>query len=537
MPSTRYIFVTGGVLSSLGKGLAAASLGALLQARGFSVRLRKMDPYINVDPGTMSPLQHGEVFVTNDGTEADLDLGHYERFTGVQARQDDSTTTGKIYSQVIAKERRGDYLGATVQVIPHITDAIKEFVLNNPTNEDGSNVDFMICEVGGTVGDIEGLPFLEAIRQLRNQLGRERTLFLHLTLVPYIASAGELKTKPSQHSVKELQALGIQPDILLCRCDRTIPDESRAKLALFCNMQPQSVIEALDVSNIYEVPVSYHNRGLDLQVLKHFQIDISSTPLNLSRWENLVETYNSPNGLVNIAIVGKYIDFLDAYKSVVESLHHGALSTGNNLNLKWIDSDSLLEGKLEEIFKDQQGILVPGGFGVRGAEGKIKAAQWARENKIPYYGICFGMQLATIEFARHKAGILDATSQEFEMSGTQVVSQVRHDVNLGGSLRVGSNPIFLREGSKMAQAYGTLDIHERHRHRYGVDPKFRDVIESHGGLFSALSKDGNLLEAFEIVDHPWFVAVQYHPEFKSQPFAPHPLFKAFIEASLTYQKA
>ncbi|MFA6279886.1 MAG: CTP synthase [Bdellovibrionales bacterium] len=536
MTSTRFIFVTGGVVSSLGKGLAAAALGSLLQAHGYKVRLRKLDPYLNVDPGTMSPTQHGEVFVTDDGAETDLDLGHYERFTGVHARQSDNVTTGRIYSNVIAKERRGDYLGATVQVIPHITDAIKEFVLADLTDED-----FCLCEIGGTVGDIEGLPFLEAIRQLGNELGKERSMFLHLTLLPYIKTAGELKTKPTQHSVKELLSVGIQPDMLLCRTDRPIPENERRKIGLFCNIPQNRVLAAQDVDTIYRVPINYHEQGFDREVLRYFNLEAKEP--NLAKWEEVVHRVMEPEGEVTIAIAGKYTSLLDSYKSLNEALLHGGIANKVRVNLKWIDSEVFEREDVAQYLEGVNGILVPGGFGERGTEGKIKAAQFARENKIPYFGICFGMQLAVIEAARHLGGVPEATSSEFGPSdhaviglmtewlkGDQLEKRV-HDGNLGGTMRLGGYPCKLQQGTKVHGIYDADEITERHRHRYEVNLTYREAFEKAGLVFSGLSPDGVLPEIVERVDHPWFIGVQFHPELKSKPFDPHPLFRSFIEAA------
>lgn len=535
---TRFIFVTGGVVSSLGKGLAAAALGSLLQAHGYKVRLRKLDPYLNVDPGTMSPTQHGEVYVTDDGAETDLDLGHYERFTGVASRQTDNVTTGRIYSNVIAKERRGDYLGGTVQVIPHVTDAIKEFALADLTDED-----FCICEIGGTVGDIEGLPFLEAIRQLGNELGKERSLFIHLTLLPYIKTAGELKTKPTQHSVKELLSVGIQPDILLCRADREIPANERRKIALFCNILPERVIAALDVDTIYRVPINYHREGFDREVLRYFGLDKNKEP-DVSKWEKIVHRVLEPEGEVTIAIVGKYTSLLDSYKSLNEALLHGGIANNVRVNLKWIDSEVFERENAAEYLQDVNGILVPGGFGERGTEGKIKAAQFARERKIPYFGICFGMQLAVIEATRHLGGVEDATSSEFGAHKHAVVGLMtewmkagslekrQKDGNLGGTMRLGAYACKLKDGSKAQAIYGgAKEISERHRHRYEVNLTYKKAFDKAGLVFSGLSPDGELPEIVERADHPWFIGVQFHPELKSKPFDPHPLFRAFIEAA------
>jgi CTP synthase len=535
---TRFIFITGGVVSSLGKGLASAALGSVLQTRGFKVRLRKLDPYLNVDPGTMSPYQHGEVFVTDDGAETDLDLGHYERFTGVSSRRSDNITTGRIYSDVIARERRGDYLGATVQVIPHVTDAIKEFIKSDITDED-----FVLCEIGGTVGDIESLPFLEAIRQLGNELGRERTMYVHLTLLPYIPSAGELKTKPTQHSVKELLSVGIQPDMLMCRSDREIPQSERRKIALFCNVREEAVIPALDVDTIYQVPVSYHEQGLDEQVCKHFGLTDAPKP-DLSRWNKIVERVRQPEGDVTIAVVGKYTSLLDSYKSLAEALAHGGIANNVRVNLNWLDSQIFeSEGTLQAL-EDVHGILVPGGFGERGASGKIAAARFARERDVPYFGICFGMQMAVIEAARNQAGFASASSTEFGpceepvvglmtewLQGNQLVRRSSND-DLGGTMRLGAYPCDLVAGSKVAEAYGHAHISERHRHRYEVNIGYRDALEKVGLVFSGLSPDGILPEIVERPDHPWFIGVQFHPELKSKPFAPHPLFTSFIAAAV-----
>lgn len=541
---TRYIFITGGVVSSLGKGLASAALGAALQARGYSVRLRKLDPYINVDPGTMSPYQHGEVFVTDDGAEADLDLGHYERFTCVSARQSDNVTTGRVYSEVIAKERRGDYLGATVQVIPHITDSIKDFVLNHEGDED-----FMMIEIGGTVGDIESLPFLEAIRQLGNELGRERAMYVHLTLLPYIPTAGELKTKPTQHSVKELLSVGIKADLLLCRADRDIPEGERRKIALFCNVAQENVIPALDVSSIYQVPISYHEQGLDTQVCKHFGITDAPEP-DLSRWEDIVDRVTNPEGDVTIAIVGKYVELLDAYKSLAEALTHGGIANHVKVNLQWIDAEVFEqdEDSVMHHLEGVHGILVPGGFGERGTEGKIKAVQFAREHDIPYFGICLGMQMAVVEAARNLAGISGAGSTELgkpsdpvvglmtEWASKGVLEQRAKDGDMGGTMRLGAYPCVLRKTSKAYEIYGAETISERHRHRYEVNMEYKGQLEKTGLIFSGMSPDGVLPEIVEWPDHPWFVAVQFHPELKSRPFEPHPLFVSFIEAAVAQER-
>ena len=535
---TRYIFITGGVVSSLGKGLASAALGALLQARGYKVRLRKLDPYLNVDPGTMSPYQHGEVYVTDDGAETDLDLGHYERFTGVAARRGDNITTGRIYSNVIAKERRGDYLGATVQVIPHVTDQIKDFIGADTTDED-----FILCEIGGTVGDIESTPFLEAIRQFGNEVGPENALFIHLTLLPYIPTAGELKTKPTQHSVKELLGMGIQANILLCRADRPIPENERKKIALFCNIRPERVIAALDVDSIYQVPISYHEEGFDTQVLAYFGLP-TDTPPDLSRWTSIVERVRKPQGEVTIAVVGKYTSLLDSYKSLAEALTHGGIANNVKVKLDWIDSEIFEDDGAVQRLENVHGILVPGGFGSRGTEGKIRAAQFARERKVPYFGICFGMQMAVIESARNMAGIVDAGSTELGKPGNPVVGlmtewmrgnslEKRTEGNdLGGTMRLGAYPAKLVPGSKVAEVYGTTDIMERHRHRYEVNVYYKERLEKVGLLFSGLSPDGELPEIVEIPDHPWFIGVQFHPELKSKPFDPHPLFTSFIKAAI-----
>ena len=537
---TRFIFITGGVVSSLGKGLASAALGAVLQARGFKVRLRKLDPYLNVDPGTMSPYQHGEVYVTDDGAETDLDLGHYERFTGVPARRSDNITTGRIYQTVIAKERRGDYLGSTVQVIPHVTDAIKEFVV-----EGTEEADFALIEIGGTVGDIESLPFLEAIRQLGNELGRERALFVHLTLVPYIASSNELKTKPTQHSVKELRSIGIQPDVLLCRCDRPIPDGERRKIALFCNVREEAVISALDVGSIYEVPLRYHENGLDDQILKVFGMTNLPAP-NLERWTSITEL--APEGNVTIAVVGKYTGLPDAYKSLVEALDHGGVANKVSVNLEWLESESFEAGDTAHQLDEVDGILVPGGFGERGAEGKIAAISFARQRKIPYFGICFGMQMAVVEVARNLAGMSGAGSTEFAPCQEPVVGLLtewmrgdqkeirRADGDLGGTMRLGAYECVLKQHTQAQQIYGTDRISERHRHRYEVNINMKDRLEAVGLAFSGLSPDGLLPEIMEFKDHPWFIGVQFHPELKSKPFEPHPLFQSFIEAAVTQSR-
>jgi CTP synthase len=535
---TRFIFITGGVVSSLGKGISAAALGALLQARGFKVRLRKLDPYLNVDPGTMSPYQHGEVFVTDDGAETDLDLGHYERYVGVAARKSDSVTTGRIYSTVIGRERRGEYLGATVQVIPHVTDAIKEFI-----EADLDGEDFILCEIGGTVGDIESLPFLEAIRQLGNELGRERVLFVHLTLVPWINSAGELKTKPTQHSAKELLGVGIQPDILLCRCDRPIPEGARKKIALFCNLRESRVIPALDVDTIYAVPGAYHAEGFDREVCDHFGI-VAPEP-DISRWQNIVTGIRKPEGQVSIAIVGKYTHLPDSYKSLAEAMAHGGIANNVRVKIDWIDSE-VFESESESLrqLEGVHGILVPGGFGERGTEGKIEAARFARERAVPYFGICFGMQMAVIEAARHLAKLPGAGSTEFgpcehpviglmtEWIRGNEVEQRTANGDLGGTMRLGAYEAVLDPESRVAEIYGADRVSERHRHRYEVNVAYRDTLEAAGLHFSGNSPDGLLPEIVEIPDHPWFIGVQFHPELKSRPFEPHPLFKSFVKAAL-----
>jgi CTP synthase len=536
----RFIFITGGVVSSLGKGLMAASLAALLQARGYRVRIRKFDPYLNVDPGTMSPYQHGEVYVTDDGAETDLDLGHYERFTGVSARQSDNVTSGRIYQQIITRERRGDYLGATVQVIPHVTDAIKAFA-----QAETDDLDFVLCEIGGTVGDIESLPFIEAIRQLRNELGRDFTLSVHVTLVPYIAAAGELKTKPTQHSVRELASLGVQPDILLCRCEKPLPDGERAKIAQFCNVRKEAVIPALDARSIYAVPAQYHAEGLDDEVLRAFGIVDAPAP-DMSRWADILDRYEHPEGEVTIGVVGKYVGLPDAYKSLNEALIHGGLANRVKVNIRWIDaelfagSDADVAAQLEPL----HGILVPGGFGERGSEGKIASVRFARERNVPFFGICLGMQMACIEGARYTAGIADATSTEFGPGGSPIVGiitewmsaeglQTREDGgDLGGTMRLGAYPAKLSPNSHVATIYGADAISERHRHRYEVNGGYRDALEKGGLVFSGMSPDGLLPEIVERPDHPWFIGVQFHPELKSKPFDPHPLFAGFIEAAV-----
>jgi CTP synthase len=534
----RYIFITGGVVSSLGKGLASAALGALLQARGYKVRLRKLDPYLNVDPGTMSPYQHGEVFVTDDGAETDLDLGHYERFTGTPATKQDNITTGRIYQDILTKERRGDYLGATIQVIPHVTNAIKDFI-----REGNDGFDFVLCEIGGTVGDIEGLPFFEAIRQFGNELPRHHAIYIHLTLLPFIPSAGELKTKPTQHSVKELRSIGIQPDILLCRTDRPIPEGERRKLGLFCNVRESAVIEARDVDNIYAVPEAYSAAGLDREVLLAFGLDPNGAP-NLARWHTVNERVRNPEGDVTIAIVGKYTGMKDAYKSLTEALSHGGIANKVKVNLDWIESEVFENKDPAPFLEHVNGILVPGGFGQRGAEGKIRAAKFARERRVPYFGICFGMQMAVVEAARNLCGIDQANSTEFGPTPDPVVGlmtewlkgnelQKRMDGgDLGGTMRLGAYEALLARGSRVAEIYGSTDIFERHRHRYEVNTAYKDRLEQHGLRFSGMSPDGILPEIVEYDNHPWFIGVQYHPELKSRPFEPHPLFASFIEAAL-----
>jgi len=546
----RYVFITGGVVSSLGKGLASAALGALLQARGYKVRLRKLDPYLNVDPGTMSPYQHGEVFVTDDGAETDLDLGHYERFTGVSAAKSDNITTGRIYQTIIEKERRGDYLGATVQVIPHVTDQIKQFCLNPAKTDAGEDVDFVLVEIGGTVGDIEGLPFFEAIRQLEQDLPRGQSCFVHLTLLPFIKTAGEMKTKPTQHSVKELRSIGIQPDILLCRCEEPIPADEKRKIAQFCNVRPDSVIQAMDSADIYAVPLDYHREGLDTQVLAHFGMDDAPAP-ELSGWNEIVRRRLHPDGEVTIAVVGKYTVLKDAYKSLIEALQHGGVANNAKVNIDWVEADTF-EGDPQACAERLEGahaILVPGGFGERGAEGKIEAARYARERKIPYFGICFGMQMAVIEAARNLAGFPKATSTEFGPADEPVVGLMtewvqgnervkrEHGGDLGGTMRLGAYASTLAAGSKIAEIYGRTDINERHRHRYEVNINYREAVEEKGGLFFAgMSPDGVLPETVERRDHPWFIGVQYHPEYRSRPFAPHPLFASFIAAALVQSR-
>ncbi len=535
----RYIFITGGVVSSLGKGLASAALGALLQARGYKVRLRKLDPYLNVDPGTMSPFQHGEVYVTDDGAEADLDLGHYERFTGVSAAQSDNVTTGRIYSDIIQKERRGDYLGATVQVIPHVTNEIKSFVLSNA----GDDVDFVLCEVGGTVGDIEGLPFFEALRQLRQELPLRESVHIHVTLLPFIKAAGEMKTKPTQHSVKELRSIGIQPDILLCRADREIDPGDRSKIARFCNVRESSVIQGLDARSIYDVPLAYHEEGLDRQVLSHFGIE-EPPKADLSRWTEISEKLHNPDGEVTIAVIGKYTVLPDAYKSLSEALVHGGIANKVKVKIRWIEAESFEDGDQAALLRGAHGILVPGGFGERGTEGKIEAVKYARESYLPFFGICLGMQMAVVEWARNMAGITTASSSEFGEDGENIVGLMTEwtkgnermertkDTDLGGTMRLGAYPAKLLKSSLVAKEYGTTSIEERHRHRYEVNVDYKEQLEDSGLVFSGMSPDGVLPEIVEIPTHPWFVGVQYHPELKSRPFEPHPLFAGFIGAAV-----
>ncbi|MDX1949433.1 MAG: CTP synthase [Rickettsiales bacterium] len=538
MSKTKYIFITGGVVSSLGKGIASASLGALLQARGYNVRLRKLDPYLNIDPGTMNPIQHGEVFVTDDGAETDLDLGHYERFTNVSARKSDSVTSGRIYSNLLAKERRGDYLGATVQVIPHVTNLIKEFI-----TADVIGVDFLICEIGGTVGDIEALPFFEAIRQLGNELGEENTLYLHLTLVPYISAAKELKTKPTQHSVKELRSIGIQPDILLCRTEYPISQSDKQKIALFCNLKPERVIEARDIDSIYKVPTEYHKEGLDVQILKKFGLDFESKP-NLAIWEEISEKISNPkDGEVCVAIVGKYTALADSYKSIMEALCHAGIANDVKVKVKWVNSRLFNDDNIAKEFEGVDAILVPGAFGNEGSEGKISSIKYARENKIPYFGICFGMQMAVIETARNVANIKDATSSEFTPAKDPLVGLMKEwqkgdeketrsiGGNLGGTMRLGAYDCVIKEGSLAHKIYQSTEISERHRHRYEVNINYKEKLEACGMVFSGLSPDGKLPEIIELKNHPFFIAVQFHPELKSRPFAPHPIFKEFIKAA------
>jgi CTP synthase len=535
---SKFIFITGGVASSLGKGVASAALGALLQARGYRVCLRKFDPYLNIDPGTMSPYQHGEVFVTDDGAETDLDLGHYERYLNQSGSKSDSVTTGRIYETVLQRERKGLYLGATVQVIPHVTDMIKEFIQADLDDED-----FVLCEIGGTVGDIESLPFIEAIRQLRHELGYEQTMFVHLTLVPYISAAGELKTKPTQHSVKDLLSSGIQPDMLLCRSDRPIPADAQRKIALFCNIREERVIQAIDVDTTYATPLTYNAEGFDTEVLKHFGL-ADETPPDLSIWREIVERVRQPEGVVRIGVVGKYTVLKDAYKSLIEALNHGGIANNVKVECVWIEAEAFEQSGDNSQLEDVHGILVPGGFGERGAEGKILAAKFAREEKLPYFGICFGMQMAVIEMARSVVGWEDAGSTEFGPTMRPVVGLMTewkrggevelrdNDSDLGGTMRLGAYPASLKEGSRVAEAYGETLVHERHRHRYEINIAYRDEIEAAGMIFSGLSPDGRLPEIVELPDHPWFIGVQFHPELKSRPMEPHPLFRSFIAAAL-----
>jgi len=536
----RFIFVTGGVVSSLGKGLSSASLAYLLQSRGYKVRLRKLDPYLNVDPGTMSPFQHGEVFVTDDGAETDLDLGHYERFSGVSAKKSDNITTGKIYNDVLRKERKGKYLGKTVQVIPHITDRIKEFIKN-----DSSKEDFIICEIGGTVGDIESLPFVEAIRQFANDIGKKNALFVHLTLVPYLKSSDEIKTKPTQHSVKELRSIGVQPDIIICRSERPIPLEHRKKISLFCNIDINNVIETVDVKTIYEAPISFSKEKLDIQVLDYFKLK-SKKPVNLSPWKKITKIILQKKKQVNIAIIGKYVELKDAYKSLDEALTHGGISNNVKVKLIRIDSEKLKVSEIKSKLKDISGILIPGGFGKRGTDGKIEAIKYARNNKIPFLGICYGMQMAIIEFARNKLNLKKATSSEFDKKGIPIIGLINEwskdgktikgtDKNLGGTMRLGSYDAKLKKNSMIQKIYGKNLIKERHRHRYEVNIAFKEKFEKNGMSFSGLSPDGKLPEIIELKNHPWFIGVQFHPEFKSRPLAPHPLFSSFIKASKNHR--
>ena len=537
----RYIFVTGGVVSSLGKGLSSASLAYLLQSQGFKVRLRKLDPYLNVDPGTMSPFQHGEVFVTDDGAETDLDLGHYERFTGVSAKQSDNITTGKIYSDIIKKERKGLYLGKTVQVIPHVTDRIKEFIKNDLSKED-----FVICEIGGTVGDIESLPFLEAIRQFSIEIGKKNSLFIHLTLVPYMKASDEIKTKPTQHSVKELRTIGIQPDIIICRCEKNIPLDQRKKISLFCNVDIENVIETIDVNTIYEAPISFHKEKLDHQVLRHFKIK-PKRKVNLNPWKEITKKVFNPKKNVNIAIIGKYVNLKDAYKSLDEALVHGGIYNNTKVNLVRIESDHLKKNKIKNLFKNIHGILIPGGFGKRGTEGKIEAIKYARTNKIPFLGICYGMQLSMIEFARNVLKIKKASSTEFDKNCIPVVGLLNEwkrgsvlmkgtATNIGGTMRLGSYKANLKINSLVKSIYKSNSINERHRHRYEVNLQYRNEFEKKGLIFSGMSPDNELPEIIELKNHPWFIGVQFHPEFKSRPLNPHPLFSSFIKAAIKHEK-
>jgi len=532
----RYIFVTGGVVSSLGKGLTSASLASLLQLRGYKVKIRKLDPYLNVDPGTMNPFEHGEVFVTDDGAETDLDLGHYERFTDRPATKEDNITTGQIYKNIIEKERRGEYLGSTVQIIPHVTNHIKKFISNKVSKED-----FVICEIGGTVGDIESLPFLEAIRQFSNEEGKNKSLFIHLTLVPYIQASGELKTKPTQHSVKELRSIGIQPDIIICRSEKNIPKEEKRKISLFCNVEPEHVIESIDVKSIYEVPIKYDEEKLDKKILNIFGLN-EKNKANLKIWKDIITKVNSKRKSVSIAIVGKYVDLKDAYKSLDEALIHGSLSNNVDLNPEWVDSTKINKKNVIKVLKNYSAILIPGGFGVRGTEGKIEAIAYARKYKVPFFGICFGMQMAIIESARNILGIKKATSSEFGNDGTHVIGLMQEwikgkgiqkgsEKNLGGTMRLGSFKAKLKKNSLISKIYKSNLINERHRHRYEVNKNLKSKLEKKGLIFSGLSPDGSLPETIELENHPWFIGVQFHPEFKSRPFAPHPLFSSFIKAA------
>ena len=532
----RYIFVTGGVVSSLGKGLTSASLASLLQLRSYKVRIRKLDPYLNVDPGTMNPFEHGEVFVTDDGAETDLDLGHYERFTNRPAAKEDNITTGQIYKDIIEKERRGEFLGSTVQIIPHVTNSIKKFISNKVSKED-----FVICEIGGTVGDIESLPFLEAIRQFSNEEGKNKSLFIHLTLVPYVSASGELKTKPTQHSVKELRSIGIQPDIIICRSERNIPKEEKRKISLFCNVESDHVIQSVDVKSIYEVPIKYNEEKLDKKILNIFKLKEKNKP-NLKIWKDIVKKIKTKREKVSIAIVGKYVDLKDAYKSLDEALIHGSLSNNVDLNTEWVDSTKINKKNVTNLLKKYSAILIPGGFGSRGTEGKIEAIAYARKYKVPFFGICFGMQMAIIEAARNMLSIKKATSSEFGNGGTHVVglmhewtkgkgTQKGSAENLGGTMRLGSYKAKLKKNSLISKIYKSNLINERHRHRYEVDKNLKSKLEKKGLIFSGLSPDGSLPESIELENHPWFIGVQFHPEFKSRPFAPHPLFSSFIKAA------
>jgi CTP synthase len=532
----RYIFVTGGVVSSLGKGLTSASLASLLQLRGYKVRIRKLDPYLNVDPGTMNPFEHGEVFVTDDGAETDLDLGHYERFTNRPAAREDNITTGQIYKDIIEKERKGEYLGSTVQIIPHVTNSIKKFISNKVSKED-----FVICEIGGTVGDIESLPFLEAIRQFSNEEGKSKSLFIHLTLVPYVSASGELKTKPTQHSVKELRSIGIQPDIIICRAEKDIPKEEKRKISLFCNVEPDHVIQSVDAKSIYEVPIKYNEEKLDKKILNIFKLKEKNKP-NLKIWKDIVSKIKSKRKKISIAIVGKYVDLKDAYKSLDEALIHGSLTNDVDLDTEWVDSTKINKKNVNNILKKYSAILIPGGFGSRGTEGKIEAIAYARKYKVPFFGICFGMQMAIIEAARNMLGIKKATSSEFGNKGVHVVGLMQEWVkgrgvqkgsknNLGGTMRLGSYKAKLKKNTLISKIYRSNLIHERHRHRYEVNKNLKSKLEKKGLIFSGLSPDGSLPEIIELDNHPWFIGVQFHPEFKSRPFAPHPLFSSFIKAA------